>query len=161
MTGGGVNDAPALRQAEVGVAGSGATDVAKGAASAVLTTDGLASIVDLVKTGRATYQRVLTWIVNKVSRTILLAGFAALPSARTISSRPSSARGPSAVRAQSGPVRARKRVTPPRWSIRYEQDPEPRRFTVVVRIQTLIARPRRACRPTHPGAQLPPGGAAA
>jgi len=75
MTGDGVNDAPALKQAEAGIAVSTATDVAKAAASVVLTESGLTGVVRAVETGRRIYQRMLTYTLNKIIKTLEIAVF--------------------------------------------------------------------------------------
>ncbi len=79
MCGDGANDAPALRQAQMGIAVFTATDVAKSAAGIVLTEPGLGGVVTAVREGRTTFQRILTYtfrsIVHKVAQVLfLLAG---------------------------------------------------------------------------------------
>jgi H+-transporting ATPase len=68
MCGDGANDAPALRQAQMGIAVSTATDVAKSAAGMVLTEPGLGGIVASLKEGRMTFQRILTYALNSVTK---------------------------------------------------------------------------------------------
>jgi H+-transporting ATPase len=68
MCGDGANDAPALRQAQMGIAVSTATDVAKSAAGMVLTEPGLGGIVAALKEGRMTFQRILTYALNSVTK---------------------------------------------------------------------------------------------
>jgi H+-transporting ATPase len=76
MCGDGANDAPALRQAQMGIAVSTATDVAKAAAGVVLTEPGLGGIVACIKEGRSAFQRILTYtlmmLINKCVTLVVL-----------------------------------------------------------------------------------------
>jgi H+-transporting ATPase len=74
MTGDGVNDSPALKQAEMGIAVENSVDVAKASASIVLTEPGTNQIIDAITTSRQIYQRALTWVINKVTKVIQFVG---------------------------------------------------------------------------------------
>ncbi len=71
MCGDGANDAPALRQAQIGIAVSTATDVAKSAAGMVLTEPGLPGIVAAVTEGRTTFQRIQNYTLNSITKKIV------------------------------------------------------------------------------------------
>ncbi len=83
MCGDGANDAPALRQAQIGIAVSTATDVAKSAAGMVLTEPGLGGIVAAVREGRITFQHILTYTLNSIIKKVVTVLFLVLGLAMT------------------------------------------------------------------------------
>jgi H+-transporting ATPase len=78
MTGDGINDAPAIRQAEIGVAMANATDITKSAAGLVLTAPGLRDMLAAVEVGRRIFQRMSTYTLNKIVKTFHLGLFLSL-----------------------------------------------------------------------------------